>query len=79
MNKYKEEIYELRAQVLKTIGAHESAEHGGEVCKLERVNLVAFICHSLQLTPEDFDAIKFALASYDHTHDEQLKGTQDHD
>lgn len=71
MNQFREQIYELRAQVLRTIDAHEKEAHGGEVCKLERVNLVAFICHSLLLEASDFPAIAHALSTYDERHDAQ--------
>lgn len=50
--------------VAMSIGAHELAVHDGEKCWNGRVELVAFIAHTMGLRPKDFEKVAQRLEEH---------------
>jgi hypothetical protein len=68
---------ELSALARRLARQHDQENHGGNVCRLERVNLTAYVAHSLGLGPDDMLLATTLLADYeeqchgkDRPHDE---------
>ena len=55
----------VRDTVLALIGAHEKAEHGGEVCTGQRASVIAYLMHSLGLTRRQLLTVLGYLDAYD--------------
>lgn len=49
---------------------HETEDHGGEPCLLNRISLVAFIAHVIGVKPEHGFDIEVAMNEYALTHEE---------
>lgn len=54
--------------------AHEQLAHGGDACRLERINLVAYLAHRLGFRPADFPALVACLEDYEHEHERRSGG-----
>jgi tRNA U34 2-thiouridine synthase MnmA/TrmU len=56
---------ELRDLALRLAKQHDQESHGGNVCRLERANLTAYVAHSLGLRPGDMLLATTLLADYE--------------
>jgi hypothetical protein len=56
---------ELRDLALRLARQHDQESHGGNVCRLERANLTAYVAHSLGLGPGDMLLATTLLADYE--------------
>lgn len=60
-----------RDLILGVIQKHERSEHQtAGVCMTERINAVAFIAHSLRVTPLHLFQVNDRLAEYERMHNE---------
>lgn len=68
---FRQYLNEARRNLLEAIRIHEKAEHNnGQPCFNERVNAIAWLSHSLLLTPVNIEQLRELLADYDKTHQE---------
>lgn len=63
---------ELRTQVLESCRMHELLSHDGETCMPERINLIAWLCHSIGVRSSDFGELAERLTEYQHQHNEKV-------
>lgn len=66
---------DLRSAVLQFLAIHEDADHGGSLCRAERVNLVAWLLHCVlpndeprTLCSEVADSLRLYKTGHDRTH-----------
>lgn len=69
-NLFQRYLEQARTALLNAMRVHEEADHKGEPCINERVNSIAWFCHSLLLRKENVAQIGEILADYDERHHE---------
>jgi hypothetical protein len=67
-----ETMNQLRDLAISAIAEHEKAEHDGQPCPLERINLVAWLCHCLGVDKPDYllGVVK-RVREYQHYHTQE--------
>ena len=63
----------IASQVILFSEIHEKKDHGGEPCLDERINLMAFLCHSLGIKVHHIDQLAQRLEGYETRHDANIR------
>jgi hypothetical protein len=67
-------ILAVRDELVAISEAHEEAHHDGQPCLANRVDLVAFLAHSLGMTLPHLELVAVNLLEYEVRHDAHGNG-----
>jgi len=63
--KTQQEARQIRDLAVRFVGKHEAGAHNGRACITERLNLVAYLCHSLAIGQGHLQQLSQEIAEYD--------------